>query len=228
MNLQITVPYETCPFKCPFCIANNPKVVSIFPNEYDLHYQEYMNNLSNALLENEIKTVIITGDTEPTLNMAWIWEVTRLIKQEFPEIKIEVQTRNYNEKALHKLNSLPIDVIALSVFQNQQVEQIRSIRLYGTVKRLVVVVNKDFNTDISYEGFNQVTFKQIQCGENEEINAWIRPRMVEFKLNENVMAENPQIGFMYDENCMDNKNRYLIFREDGQTYDSWTSTKAIW
>ena len=224
MNLQITVPYETCPFSCPFCIANNPKVQSIFKNVYEENFKEYMDNLIFTIRLYDIKTVIITGDTEPTLNMRWVTQVVWNIKQEFGSlVKIEIQTRNYNLYTISQLSYLDIDVIAFSFHETKKLNELGNLFLPQT-KRAVIVLNSLFDTEqADYSGYEQVTFKSIQKGENLEINQWIDSH--EFVSDVKYGIENySNISFMFDKNCMDSENRYFIFREDSQVYKTWTDT----
>lgn len=231
MNLQITVPYQTCPFKCPFCIANDPKVQSAFENLYQTNGSDYFEALCDTIEEHMVKTVVITGDTEPTLNMKWVEQVIECIKENFPWVKIEIQTRNYNEKILQYLGVLDLDVVAISVYCHEQLDLVRDVKLssvFGVQKRAVVVLNRQFNqTMANYRGFDQVTIKQIQYGNNEQINKWIKENWVPSIIDDNLLEDYPMISFMYDENCMDNKDRYLIFRENGKTYADWATTQSM-
>jgi adenine C2-methylase RlmN of 23S rRNA A2503 and tRNA A37 len=225
MNLQITVPYQTCPFKCPFCIANNPKVQSIFSDVYTLNKNQYFKNLLKAVFDNDITTIVITGDTEPTLNMLWFNEVASFIKAIAPQVKIELQTKNFNLNTLREVALSPIDVIALSIDKNSQLEKLSEIHLNGKLKRATVVLNSEFEpSQANFYGFDQVTFKEIQKGENEEINKWIdEHRFNKLDKLAELVSKYPNASFFYDKNCMVAENRYLIFRSDGMIYTNWTS-----
>jgi hypothetical protein len=81
----------------------------------------------------------------------------------------------------------------------------------------------NFNT----MGFDQITFKTLQHGEDAGVNAWIDSN----KMSEEGLAEIRKIVDKYnshetcsvrlDTSCQDATNRYEIFRSDGEVYDSW-------
>lgn len=227
MNLQITVPYQTCPFKCPFCIANNPNVQSKFSDVYTMNKNQYFKNLLKVIFEEKITTVVLTGDTEPTLNMVWVYEVSNFIKAINPNVQIEIQTKNFSINTLRELALTPIDVIALSIDKCSQLDKVNQIALNGKLKRATVVLNSEFVPNQSdFSGFDQITFKAIQKGDNPEINQWIdEHQFTEYGELATIMMKYPNVSFFYDENCMITDNRYLIFRSDGMTYKTWVSTE---
>lgn len=226
MNLQITVPYQTCPFKCPFCIANDPNVQSKFDNAYHFNKNIYFKKLLDTLIKHEITTVVLTGDTEPTLNMEWVNEVATFVKAVMPQVAIEIQTKNFNHNILRELALSPIDVIALSFDTHEQIKRVQGIALNGKVKRATVVLNSEFNVkEADFKDFQQVTFKAMQQGNNDKINSWINDHLFnDYDVVAEVMRSNPNISFFYDENCMITTDRYLIFRSDANIYNDWAST----
>lgn len=227
MNLQITVPYQTCPFKCPFCIANNPNVQSKFSDVYTMNKNQYFKNLLKVIVEQKITTVVLTGDTEPTLNMVWVYEVSNFVKAVEPNMQIEIQTKNFSVNTLRELALTPIDIIALSIDKASQLDKVNQIALDGKLKRATVVLNSEFKpSQADFSGFDQITFKAIQKGDNTEINQWIDEHQFT-GLGElaEIMRKYPNASFFYDENCMITENRYIIFRSDGMVYNTWVSTQ---
>lgn len=227
MNLQITVPYQTCPFKCPFCIANNPDVQSLFLDLYKQDKVSYFIQLKKAIERNNIKTVVLTGDTEPTLNVGWLVEVSTFIKKHFPKVSIELQTKNFNRNTIDYLvKNASVDVYALSIDNNDQRVIAASLNVGKAIKRAVVILNGRYTPSPIALDFDQITYKTIQFGENPEINKWIRENQFSSNIEIEVKAyKRNGVSVVLDENCMDSKNRYIIFREDGNIYSTWTDTE---
>lgn len=222
-SLQITVPFKTCPFKCPFCIANNPKVMSKFENRTS--DSEYWQELHKVLSNDGYTNLVITGDTEPTLDLKWIEKVCETARVANKSINIELQTKNFNSKTVATLlEKSSIDVYGFSVDSVEQLERVEKIEVGAATKRLTLLLNNliDLN-EINAKTFHQITVKYLQMGENEEINEWIAKN--QFRKHEtlnNFIERHKHTSLMLDENCMIAENRYHIFRENGKIYRTWT------
>lgn len=222
-SLQITVPYKTCPFKCPFCIANNPKVMASFEDK--TNEREYWERF--AALVKKYSNLVITGDTEPTLNVKWVNKVARIAKKYNPKINVEIQTKNFNPLTIDMISeNNNIDVYSFSVDSVAQVKRVSNLKVpNGKIKRLTVLLNSDLDlSDVNVqESFQQITIKVLQKGDNEEINKWIETHSYsDSKGLENFMKRHENLSIMFDENCMLSENRYQIFRENGKVYNTWT------
>ena len=78
MILQLCSPYTKYPFNCPMCIAateDGGKMYDV-PNLYEKDRKEYFAKLRSTIIQNKIKTVVITDNTEPTLFPIWLEELT--------------------------------------------------------------------------------------------------------------------------------------------------------
>lgn len=232
-SLQIVVPFQTCPFRCPFCIANNPKVETAFVNLYESDKNMYFRLLATVLNENpNLKTVVLTGDTEPTLNMPWLIEVAQFIASHNRSIKIELQTKNTNTQTIETLlKKTKIDVYGFSVDTESQFYQaLRTGLDYFTnpqvaEKRLTLLLNSKLNLDkINAHGFfSQVTIKYLQKGDNPKINKWVdEHRFTDMDSLKRFIKRHSTLSVMVDENCMASEGRYSIFRSDGFLYKTWT------
>lgn len=225
-SLQLVVPFQTCPFKCPFCIANNPTVENAFENLYEKKTYEYIEKLDKVLYKSDLKTVVITGDTEPTLNLEWIKNVSGLVKVVSPSVNIELQTKNFNQKVIDYLvDNTPIAVYAFSVDTLEQLEKVKKISVYRKIKRLTLLLNDRLpleKIDVSYH-FDQITIKYLQMGDNYKINEWISEHQFKDQksLNDFIKRHSGN-SIMVDTNCMISENRYKIYRSDGVVYDTWT------
>ncbi len=223
MNLQITVPYQTCPFKCPFCIANNPKVMSKFENK--TNDSEYWQELHKVLLSGSYTNLVITGDTEPTLNIKWIEKVCETARVANKSINIELQTKNFNSKTIATLlEKSSIDVYGFSVDNIEQFERVEKIQTGAAIKRLTLLLNNLIDLDqINTKTFQQITVKYLQMGENDKINEWIsKNQFRKHQTLNNFIERHKHTSLMLDENCMISENRYNIFRENGKVYKNWT------
>jgi organic radical activating enzyme len=232
-SLQLVVPFQTCPFQCPFCIANNPEVENAFVDLYSSNPQTYFRLLGNVLRDSpELRTVVITGDTEPTLNMQWIKDVVEFVKNCNPNIQVELQTKNFNKVTVATLlHKTEIDVYGFSVDTVRQANQVSEMPFkYYTVpfrkKRLTVLLNSRF--DITkfepHYTVDQITFKKLQLGNNEKINDWIINHQFinSYGLERFIETYKKSVSIMLDENCMKSIDRYQIFRSDGFLYKTWT------
>lgn len=216
MNLQVCVPYEECPFKCPMCVANGRKK---FNNLYKSDRDRYLQKL-DTLGTLDYDCFIITGGTEPTLNKEWVEEAIVALGR-----NVELQTKNYNLKGydLYGLNTL-----AYSITKPRELRDAWKYRKIDNNNRLVILLTKDFNylnvENFSTMGFNQITFKVLQLTADKKTNEWIEEnRMTDlsniYKIVDHYNGND--ISVRLDSNCQDSHGRYEVFREDGKTYKSW-------
>lgn len=223
MNLQVCVPYEKCPFNCPMCIAVGRKV---FKNEYKNNKINYLKCLSETLEDFEINDVVLTGNTDPTLNTYWLKDVANYIKEKNKNINIELQTKNYNLKG-YNLKSL--DTLAYSITDVKSYLKSWNFRKIKGNNRLVILLTKEFSflskDNFNPMGFNQITFKVLQKGEDKKINEWImKNKMNNYKKIYDIVDEfnGTNVSIRIDTNCQDSTNRYKIFREDSFVYNDWS------
>jgi hypothetical protein len=218
LNLQICVPYEECPFRCPMCIARNRK---IFNNLYKENPVEYINRLKDVMSAYDY--FILTGSTEPTLNSLWLKDVSYLLHMNHGSV--ELQTRNYN---LKNYDLSGIETIAYSISTMKNYLKSWNFRKSATNNRLVILLTKEFsvlNVDFfDSMGYNQITFKKLQLTSDAKTNEWIKNNeMVDF---DSILAivdfyNGSDVSVRFDGNCQDSHGRYEIFREDGIIYKAW-------
>ncbi len=222
-SLQITVPYQTCPFKCPFCIANNPAVMTKFENKTtERKYWEQF-----AALVKTYSNLVITGDTEPTLNIEWVKKVARVAKKYNPKINVEIQTKNFNPLTLDRIMvENNIDVYSFSVDSVRQLRIAEQLKVpKGKIKRLTLLLSGLLDLEhANPKSFEQITIKYLQKGDNEEINNWIENHKFsqDEELQKFIEKYNGAASVMVDENCMISENRYQIYRENGKIYNTWS------
>lgn len=216
MNLQVCVPYEKCPFNCPCCIANGRKR---FDNLYESNKELYLEKLKKE--KNKYDNFILTGDTEPTLNSHWLKDVLQVLSEE----KIELQTKNYNLKNynLKWLTTLSYSILSVKDYLNAW----RYRKIKGD-NRLVILLTKDFaflnEKNFSTMGYNQITFKVLQLGNQEKTNKWVEENKMTnleniYKIIERYNGSETSVRI--DTNCQNSEGRYEIFRSDGYIYKKW-------
>lgn len=220
MNLQVSMPYEPCPFKCPMCIASGRKR---FPDMYSENREEYLNKLKALAESGKYKDFVITGASDPTLNIHWLGDVLETLKG----YHTELQTKNYSVKNydFHELS-----VLAYSITNSKEYLQAWSLRRLPNAKnRLIILLTNEFNfltvKNFSAMGFEQITFKVLQTTEDEKTNKWIDAN--EMKDLSNIYAivdkfnGNKKVSVRLDASCQDSHGRYEIFRADGKVYSRW-------
>lgn len=215
MNLQLVSPYVKCPFACPFCVAAISDKSPYCDDVYTANKDEYLRRLIMIINEHNIETVVITGDTEPTLFPEWLEEVLSVLTQ--MDVKIEIQTRNYKFKGDNRY-----DVVAYSFDKAPE----KIIQSNGKQTRAVFINNKNLNltTVLAYKANSQhqVTFKQMQKTAygipsiDKYIDKVYKPI---HDLDRIYLAES---RIHYDENCMASEGRYIIYRCDGNIYQTWS------
>lgn len=229
MNLQLVSPYKTCPFKCPFCCAVVDRDYPWKDNLYKTNKAKYFQRLLGAIADNDIQTVVITGDTEPTLFEDWLSECAGFIRAFFPSVKIELQTKNYNTKVFD------IDRIRYSIANPEDFYRACCANKYNCGKigftyllscKLTAKDITKCRSFISEELGIQHTVKVLQYSPtgNLDIDTWIKNNTSEIIDSNRVSFK--ELGIWLDENCMDTEGRYIIFRIDGKVYKDWAELPA--
>lgn len=235
MNLQLCSPYRKCPFNCPMCIAatDDGEINNVF-NLYENNRAEYFYKLAKAIQGKD--TVVITGDTEPTLFPEWISNVLKFFQIIGYEGKIELQTKNYCLSYFcHEWYNLDLDLIAYSATCAKDLQKIFSLNLakesYCRV-RLVVLLTEE-TIDCLYKTpvkeltkFAEITFKVLQTPEREAEANYVKEHNSYDKQKLNAIIEfiqfhSSKCSIRIDENCMDATDRYEIMRIDGKMYKTW-------
>ncbi len=235
MNLQVCVPYERCVYNCPMCVAKGHKHHYEFKNLYVEDKEEYGNKLRyiNDYNREYFENVIITGECDPTQNMGFVKYIIGMLKLwHKDELKIELQTHNYNVN-VSELDDL--DVLSYSITDSKAyLRSYKFPRLKDKTNRIVILLTKEFaflnKNNFEPMGFDQVTFKTLQYGEDKEINKWIDENKLEDLSNiyDIVNKYNgTDISIRIDTSCQNAKGRYKILRSDGKLYENWESKESL-
>lgn len=225
MNLQITSPYKPCPFKCPYCVSNFEGDYP-FENLYQKDKAEYYKRLAKVLKYDEYTGIVFTGMTDPSLFIEWVYDTKRFLDDKFPKLETTFQTSDTTF-----VNWFNFDVLAYSVSnKNRGYFAARAFFHLGnkdTIIRYNMMLSKDFmfhNVRELIEGTNsaaQYTVKYLFPTSNghAETDEWIEKNRLEltFKQKKELYKDNVWI----DDSCMENAERYRIFREDGNLYADW-------
>lgn len=226
MNLQLNSPYRPCPYQCPFCCAGFVGNKSLFQeNGQDafcfVNPHAYVMRLNRLLLSRSFDTVVITGGTEPTLFPEWIRAVRHILDLRQCD-SVEVITRNTSYRGDPDLS-----VVAYSFDKIPD----RVILSKAQTTRAVFILNDALTIDsiIDYHerAGGQTTVKNMAKNSygNDEINAWIEQHRVNLSAEDISRLENA--GIRYDHDCNNSAGRYMIFRADGNLYESWGSRKPV-
>lgn len=236
MNIQVCCPYQKCVFNCPMCIAKGHKHKYQFPDI--THMSEYYDKLKELIeIEHECD-VILTGECDPSQNMRWVKKTAEFLKHKcYFKGKVELQTRNYsiNVSDLSYIDVLSYSIVSLRDYiRSYSFPKLSISSSLGLGKnRLVILLTKEFeilNKDtFDPMGYDQVTFKTLQYGEDDSVNKWID----ENKMSEDGLERIKEIIEKYsgskecsvrlDTSCQDAKGRYYIYRSDGKTYTNWNA-----
>ena len=182
MNLQVCAPHQECVYNCPFCVARGHKHGYQFKDIYkDGLNQEYFNALKRTIKTCNIDTVIITGECDPTQNMRWARKVAEVAKS--CGVKTEIQTHNLSMK-MEQLDF--VDVVSYSITNAREyLASWQCVSGYhgSAISRMVIILTKELaflNKDnFCRMGFDQITFKSLNYGEDEKTNKWIDENMIE-------------------------------------------------
>lgn len=226
MNLQVVSPYRKCPYACPYCVAAY-KVDCPFSNTEVFYVDKplYFHRLRHIIRRYNISTVVLTGDTEPTIFPEWIAEVTRILRQS-TDVTIELQTKNcwYD-------NSNKIDVVA---FSYDRVPVSLPTTYFALKRRAVFILSDTLELDALIKLRNkypdvQFTMKQMQFSAFgvEAIDEYVNKHRVPEDSLSSVKLLCAHNNIRFDENCMDAQDRYLIFRTNAYLYDGWDKTTHL-
>lgn len=231
-SLQVMTPARKCIFNCPFCIAKTHEHQNAFVNNYEGDYQFWEESFISVLEDSDdLKTVVITGTNEPIQDEACAIRIANITHMIRPDVQVELQTRFYR-----KCNAFNyMDVVAFSISDYNYLNRIENIA--GTA-RYVIILTDSFNelalNDIINKipsNIKQLTFKILHDsnGYNKELDEWIANHKTNnktvTKLIVDVMNYKGDLDIFFDENCMIAEDRYMVFREDGQLYDSFDSNE---
>nr|DAL08619.1 MAG TPA_asm: 4Fe-4S single cluster domain protein [Caudoviricetes sp.] len=236
MNIQISAPYQPCVYHCPFCVARGHKHEYKFDDLYGTDEQRYFKKLRDFLIEYSKKidgypTVIITGECDPSQNMRWATKVAN----ECSDLgcKVEFQTHNLSLKE----RDLPRSIKVLSYSITNPREYLSAWRYTKPTwctNRMVMILRDGFgflNKDnFSPMGFDQVTFKALNEGEDDRINAWIanhRPGNIDNFYEIMESRNGSTLSVRVDTTCQQAEGRYYVFRSDGKVYESWEAAEPI-
>lgn len=219
MNIQVSMPYEKCPFNCPMCVANGRKV---FDNLYDKDQEKYLQTILNTANTGMYGDFIITGAADPTLNQHWLHDILYILK----DVNTELQTKNYNINP----DKLPhLNTLAYSITNSKEyLAAHRYPRLTKGNNRIVILLTKEFSflTKENFDTMNydQITFKVLQGTADEKTNKWIEENKLEDLSNIYDIVNKfngSNVSVRLDSNCQDSHGRYKIYRADGKFYSSW-------
>lgn len=223
MNLQVCCPYKPCPYKCPICIAQ----YEVYPFE-DIYFSDkktWQKNLKKIIKDKNIKAIIITGDTEPTLFIEFINDVIQIANK--MRIPVELQTKNYTINPNQTFFGL--DVISYSNIGHDMIQKHNILN--HKITREVFILTKDlydnFDQLVNYIKHNkkdiknyQATIKYLQNNSHGELNnSLIKNKKVELSQLEIELLEN--LNVRIDKNCQDSYSRYYIYRSNGKLYSAW-------
>lgn len=244
MNLQITTPAEQCTFDCPYCIAKQHNHNNDFQNLYLTNRFAWAIRLYHVLSIGGYDSVVITGTNEPTQSENYILDTLNIIeyfnKSTNSNIKTELQTKS--NTPLWYFNRF--DVVAVSCDSSKQLFDIAKNYYcnFNKVLRFVLLGTKFIKIEEIYEFYRlntldvvvmgrceiQFTLKKLQSGEEDNsYNQWVIKNSCDQDTIKKVcdIFKSKKISFRYDESCMDSETRYKVFREDGELYPNWGTTK---
>lgn len=234
MNLQIPVPYKKCVYKCPFCCARGHKHNYNFTDLHSINSNKWKAKLVNAL--NDADTAIITGECDPTQDISYVKDVVSLLKKSWTKIPIEFTTHNMKAvQTLKYYNVKDLDVITFSITNMREylnAWNIKKDRDISKVYRMVICLTNEFEffdkDNFSPMGFDQVTFKLLQHGEDEVTNNWIDNNKFNDSKLDNILGivdkfnSSGKCSVRLDTTCQTGNGRYKIFRCDGNIYSEWS------
>lgn len=219
------------------CVARAHRNEGTFENLYKTNKKEWYTKLHQTIYDGDYNSIVLTGECDPTQDMAYCEDVISVIDDHSPTPTVEFTT--HNQKAVRTLLASywgkKVDVVTLSVTNVR--EYLNAWRFpernafFSPIYRMVILLTEEFEflnvNNFNTMGFDQITFKTLQHGEDANVNAWIDSN----KMSEEGLTEIRKIVDKYnshetcsvrlDTSCQDATNRYEIFRSDGNVYDSW-------
>lgn len=233
-SLQVLIPHKECIFRCPFCISRTHTHRNEFLDQYHLDHEFWKQQFLRCLKEyQDLQTVVITGTSEPLLDMPAVNEMIDLVREHRKDVQIEIQTRYYLPVSFFS----PPDVIAFSIAQKEYLK--KPTLISGTNRYVILLTDsfKEFSLEEMVEmipkGVSQLTFKKLHDshGLDLEIDRWIEehqlPEEDEERLELEVSQYRGPMSIRLDKNCMDASDRYMVFREDGHLYLDWKAEQFI-
>lgn len=224
MNLQLTSPYKKCPYGCPYCVSAFTGKNPYNDEFYNNNKKAYLERLNHIITDFGITTVVITGMTEATLFPEFINDVLGVISKH-KNINIEIQTANCNFKG-----NPNIDVVAYSM---NEIPTKLPIATFGITRYTIILTDKLAYKDIvnlrkKAGKDKQITVKYLQKTSNHhpKVDNYIEKHRHIF-LAEEIKSLREEHNVWVDEACMDSKNRYFVFRTDGNLYSSWDFNSKI-
>lgn len=240
MNLQVSVPHQKCVYSCPCCIARGHKHQNTFDNLYKTDKRKWSAKLRDAIYDGEYTGIVITGECDPTQNMRYCDDVISVVdnldtRTHKPTIEFTTHCQNINNVLSTIKNGHKIDVITVSITNSR--EYLNAWRIpqknafFSPIYRMVIFLTDEFDflnvVNFNSMGFDQITFKTLQYGEDPKVNAWIDANNMDETSLMNIRAIvdkyncDSNCSVRLDTSCQDATNRYEIFRSDGNIYDSW-------
>lgn len=233
-SLQLLVPHEKCIYDCPFCISKTHKHDNSFENLYSKDNYLWKSNLESVLeYYQDLKTIVITGTSEPTLNISCIQNMINIIRNKRSDIQIELQTKCYDKTSV----SDDVDVLAYSIVYDSF---FKTPYLSKAIIRYVILLTKYFEKynleellAIIPKEVSQVTFKVLHDsnGYSKDIDNWILENSMREEKKEDlkneVLAYKGNTSVRFDAESMKADDRYMIFREDGKLYKDWESEEPV-
>lgn len=233
-SLQVLTPARKCIFSCPFCISETHEHENNFQNNYENNYLLWKNNLIKVLTTNfDLKTVVITGTNEPMQDIHCINNIIEIVREVRNDIKIELQTRYYKKNDIYN----KLDIVAFSISNYNMLDKIDEI---DSKTRYTIILTDSFNNknldDILKKinkKISQITFKVLHdsSGYNKKIDEWIEKHKIDEKTKNILIADinkyRGDISIIFDSDCMNSENRYMVFREDGNLYIDFNSKEGL-
>jgi hypothetical protein len=244
MNLQVSVPYQKCVYKCPFCIAKGHKNENSFENLYAINKREWQKKLENVLKEGSYDSVVLTGECDPTQDMRYCDDVISVIRN-MRGTTPTIEFTTHNQKFDNALTSVPhghkVDVVTLSVTNVREYlnawKTPHKNAFFSPIYRMVILLTKEFEfltpDNFNTMGFDQITFKTLQYGEDGDVNRWIYENKMSDEHVEVIREivekfnSNSSCSVRLDTSCQTATGRYHIFRSDGKVYDSWETATPM-
>lgn len=233
-SLQIVTPHIDCIYNCPFCIAKAHKHNNKFINNYSNNFNYWKNSLIKVIKDNSLLAyVVITGTNEPMQSKDCVMDIINIVRETNPNIQLEIQTHYYKKNDIYR----KLDVVAYSI---PYFDLLKDIKPCGNTNRFVIILTDAYNghsleeiLSIIPKNVTQVTFKVLHDsnGINNVVDDYISKHSIDSndldKLRRDILNYNGNLSIRLDETCMDAKDRYKIFREDGNLYDDWEQEK-VW
>lgn len=128
-----------------------------------------------------------------------------------------------------------IDVLSYSITDAREyLSAWRYTKPNWCINRMVMILRDGFeflNKDnFSPMGFDQITFKALNYGENDSINNWIdehTPASIDNFYEIMESRNGSTLSVRVDTTCQKAEGRYYVFRSDGYVYDSWEATVPL-